>query len=88
MVLVISLVGTAAGIALRIKPFVYGGVAFLIINVLGQLGIQFQHQGGVTRAVILIGLGLMILAMMIFFNVHRERVLSTYRGFVSDKSWE
>jgi hypothetical protein len=88
VVLVLSLAGTASGIALRIKPFVYVGVAFLVINVLGQLGIQFQHQGGVVRAVLLIGIGLMILAIMIFFNVHRERILSSYRGFVADKSWE
>ena len=87
-VLALSLAGITSGIALRIKPFVYVGLAFLMINVVGQLGIQFQREGGIVRAIILIGVGLLILSAMIFFNIHRERILRQYRGFVADKSWE
>ncbi len=87
-VLLLSIAGITAGIALRIKPFVYVGLAFLVINVIGQLGLRFHHEGGVVRAVILIAVGLLILAAMIFFNIHRERILRQYRGFLLDKTWE
>jgi hypothetical protein len=87
-VLLFSLAGTAAGIALRIRPFLTIGVAFLVINVLAQLGLQFQHETGVIRAVILITVGLVVIAMMIFFNIHRERILSRYRGFLADEKWD
>jgi hypothetical protein len=88
VVLLLSLAGTATGIALRIRPFVTIGIAFLVINVLGQLGLQFQRETGVIRAVILISVGLVVLAAMIFFNIHRERILSRYRGFLANENWE
>jgi hypothetical protein len=87
VLLILSLAGIATGISLRIRPFVSIGVAFLVINVLGQLGLQFHHEGGVIRAVILIGFGVIVLAAMIFFNIHRERILSRYRGFNADENW-
>ncbi|KAA5542093.1 hypothetical protein FYK55_14890 [Roseiconus nitratireducens] len=88
VVLSLSLAGVVAGIALRIKPFVYTGLAFLILNVVGQLGLQFHRETGVTRAVILIAVGLLVLVAMIFFNVHRERILRQYRGFLMDDQWK
>ena len=88
VVLMLSLAGIAAGISLRIRPFVSIGIAFLVINVLGQLGLQFRHEGGVIRAVILIGIGVLVLAAMIFFNIHRERIMSRYRGFIADENWQ
>ncbi len=87
VVLLLSLVGIATGISLRIRPFVSIGIAFLVINVLGQLGMQFHREGGVIRAVILIGFGMLVLAVMIFFNIHRERILRRYRGFIADENW-
>ncbi len=87
-VLLLSLLGTAAGIALRVRPFVFIGLAFLVLNVIGQLGLQFQHESGIVRAVILIAVGVLILGVMIFFNVHRERILRQYRIFLTDKQWE
>ncbi len=86
-VLALSLAGIVAGIALRIRPFVTIGLAFLVINVLGQLGLQFQREGGVIRAVILIGVGVLVLSAMIFFNIHRERIMRQYRGFLADENW-
>ena len=88
VVLVLSLAGITAGISLRIRPFVSIGIAFLVINVVGQLGLQFQHEGGVIRAVILIGFGVLVLAVMIFFNIHRERIMRRYRGFIADENWK
>ncbi len=87
-ILFLSLAGITAGIALRIKAFIYVGLAFLVINVVGQLGLQFHYESGIIKAIILIGVGLLILAAMIFFNIHRERILRQYRGFLADKSWE
>ena len=79
--LLLSLGGITLRIALRIKPFIYVGIAFLVINVVGQLGVQFHREGGVVRAIILIGIGLAILGLMIFFNIHRERIIQRYRSF-------
>ena len=87
-VLALSLVGIAVGISLRIKPFVYTGIAFLVLNVIGQLGLQFHQEGGLTRAAILIGVGILVLGIMIFFNIHRERILRRYREFLVDAHWE
>jgi hypothetical protein len=87
-VLLLSLAGTATGIALRIRPFVSIGIAFLVINVIGQLGLQFHREGGIIRAVILIGVGLVVLATMIFFNIHRERIMRRYRGFLAEENWK
>ncbi|TWU39269.1 hypothetical protein [Novipirellula artificiosorum] len=87
-VLGFSLLGIAAGIALRVKPFVSVGLAFLVINVVSQLGLQFHQEGGIIRAVILIGVGLVVLIAMIFFNIHRERILARYRGFMLDEHWQ
>jgi hypothetical protein len=88
VVLALSLLGTAAGIALRVRPFVFLGLAFLTLNVIGQLGVQFQREGGIIRAVILIVVGILVLAVMIFFNIHRERLLKRYRHFLTDSQWE
>lgn len=84
--LTLSLLGVGFGIALRVKPFVYVGLAFLILNVSGQIVMQFQREGGVTRAIILISVGLIVIAAMIFFNIHRERILKNYRTF--QMKWE
>lgn len=88
VVLMLSLAGITIGVSLRIKPFIYVGISFLVVNVIGQLGLQFHREAGVMRAIILIGVGLAVLGMMIFFNVHRERILKQYRRFSVDKTWE
>ena len=88
VVLLLSLLGTAAGVALRVRAFVYIGVAFLVINVLGQLGLQIHRQGGIVRAVILIAVGFVVLGGMIFFNIKREQILRRYRRFMTDTRWE
>jgi hypothetical protein len=88
VVLLLSLAGIVAGIALRIKPFIYTGLAFLVMNVVFQVGLQFQRTGGIVRAVILIGTGIVVLSVMVFFNIHRERILQQYRMFLADQSWE
>ena len=83
-----SPLGTGAGVALRIRPFVFIGLAFLVFNVLGQLGMQFHREGGIIRAVILIGVGVLILGAMVFLNLHRERILQRYRSFWTSSQWQ
>jgi hypothetical protein len=87
-VLFLSLLGTAAGVALRVRAFVYVGVAFLVINVLGQLGLQAQRQEGIGRAAILIVTGIAVLGVMVFFNWKRAEILNRYRYFIADPRWE
>jgi hypothetical protein len=89
LVLFLSLAGICAGIALRVRPFVYVGLAFLVINVLGQLGLEFQRQhSGIPRAAILISVGFVVIGIMVYLNVRREEVLRRYRHFLADSRWE
>jgi hypothetical protein len=57
----LSLALVAGGAALRVRPFVYIGLAFLIVNAVGQLGLQVHTQGGIARAVILITVGIAVI---------------------------
>ena len=89
LVLCLSLCGTVAGISLKVRPFIYVSLAFLVVNVLGQLGLQFQRQSDVLlRAGILIGVGFGVIAVMIYFNVRREQIIRRYRTFLEDSRWE
>ena len=36
----------------------------------------------------MIGVGLLILGAMIFFNIHRERILRQYEGFLAEERWD
>jgi hypothetical protein len=88
VVLFLSLLGVVSGVALRVRPFVYIGCAFLVLNVLGQLGLQIHNQGGIVRALILIVVGVTVMGLMIFFNIQREALRQRYRAFLSDTRWE
>lgn len=74
----LALIGIVLGIALRIRAFLYLGVTFLVLNVSGQL-IRFYPESGLGRALILIGLGIVITAGMVFFSLKREAVLRRIR---------
>ncbi len=86
--LFLSLLGIAMGVALRIRAFVYTGVAFLVIGVTGQLTLQIHGQAGIARAFILITVGMAVLVAMVFFNVKREEILRQYRYFITSPKWE
>ncbi|RUQ33010.1 MAG: hypothetical protein EKK68_04605 [Candidatus Competibacteraceae bacterium] len=88
LALTLAMTGVILGIALRIRAFLYTGVAFLILNVLGQL-LQFYPEQGFSRALILIGLGAVITAGMVFFNLRREAILQRIRIIRADLAeWE
>ncbi|PIE83583.1 MAG: hypothetical protein CSA09_01705 [Candidatus Contendobacter odensis] len=78
LALVFALMGIALGIALRIQVFLYAGVTFLVLNVLGQL-IRFYPEQGLGRALILLGLGVVITTGMVMFNLKREAILQRVR---------
>jgi hypothetical protein len=83
LALVLSLLGVIMGIALRIRAFLYTGVAFLVLNVAGQL-VRFYPEQGLGRALILIGLGIVITIGMIGFNIKREAILQRFRLIRAD----
>ncbi len=88
LALALALAGVIAGVGLRIRAFLYAGVAFLVLNVLGQL-LRFYPEQGFSRALILISLGAVITAGMVFFNLKREAILQRIRIMRADLAeWE
>jgi hypothetical protein len=87
VVLVMSLVGIILGIALRTRAFLYGGVTFLLLNILGQLILLFPEQR-LGKAIVLLVLGAVITGGMIWFNLQRELILQRLRIFRADlETW-
>jgi len=78
LALALALAGVFIGIALQIRVFLYGGVAFLVLNVGGQM-VRFYPDQGNTRALILMGLGAAITGGMVVFNLRREAILQRIR---------
>jgi hypothetical protein len=88
LALALALAGVIVGIALRVRAFLYAGVAFLLLNVAGQL-IRFYPDQGLSRALILIGLGTVITVGMVVFNLKREAMLQRIRIMRADlAAWE
>ena len=88
MALTLGLASVAVGIALRIRAFVYSGLAFLVLNIAGQIGALYP-EGRLARAVMLMGIGSVITIVMILFQLHREAVLKRLRTLRADLAqWE
>jgi len=88
LALALAMSGVMLGIALRIRAFLYGGVTFLVLNVMGQL-LRFYPEQGFSRALILIGLGAAITAGMVLFNLKREAIMQRIRIMRADLAeWE
>ncbi len=88
LALALSLIGIAAGIALRIRAFLYGGIIFMVLNVTGQLFLFYSRQT-LGKGILLMALGSVFLAGMIWFNIRRETILKQIRIFRSDlEEWE
>ncbi|NJM11074.1 MAG: hypothetical protein HC889_03460 [Synechococcaceae cyanobacterium SM1_2_3] len=84
----LAFIGIMAGIALRIRAFLYAGVAFLVLNVIGQL-LRFYPEQNLSRALILLGLGTVITLGMVVFNLKREAILQRIRLIRADlAAWE
>ncbi len=88
LALALALIGIILGIALRIRAFLYGGLAFLVLNVMGQLA-HFYPEQSVSRALILIALGSLITVGMVVFNLKREEIMQRVRIMRADlAAWE
>jgi hypothetical protein len=88
LALALALLGIAVGVALRIRAFLYAGVAFLVLNVVGQL-LRFYPEQGLGRALILLGLGAVITLGMVVFSLQREAILQRMRIARADlAAWE
>ncbi|MFO7640941.1 MAG: hypothetical protein R6X17_06650 [Candidatus Competibacteraceae bacterium] len=88
LALALALLGIAVGVALRIRAFLYAGVAFLVLNVAGQL-LRFYPEQGLGRALILLGLGAVITLGMVVFSLKREAILQRVRIARADlAAWE
>ena len=63
-------------------------MAFLVLNVIGQL-LRFYPEQGLSRALILLGLGATITVGMVVFNLKREAILRRIRIARADLAgWE
>ncbi len=88
LALMLSILGIVVGIGLRTRAFLYSGVIFLVLNVLGQL-IQLYPEQRLGRALVLMGLGATITGLMIWFNIKRELIMERVRIFRADlESWD
>ncbi len=86
-VLALSFAGIIIGIALRTRAFLYSGVTFLMVNVVGQLLLLFPEQR-LGKAIVLLLLGTVITSGMIWFNAQREAILQRLRLFRADvETW-
>jgi hypothetical protein len=73
----VCLVGIAAGIALRIRSYVYLGTAFLVTCIVANLA-RFGMRDHRIGAAFLTLLGLMVVGFMVLLSAHRERLLRRY----------
>jgi len=85
--LTLSLGGVLAGIASRIRAFLYTGMISLVCNLGWQLLMLFPEQR-LSQAVILLILAGVLAGVMTWFNVQREEILRRVRVFRSDlETW-
>ena len=84
----LSLAGIGLGIVARTRAFLYAGVAFLVVNVVGQLVLLYPEQR-LARALLLMGIGAAITAAMIWFSLKREAIMARIRIIRADlASWD
>lgn len=79
----LAIIGIGVGIMVRIRAFLYAGVAFLVLNVGAQLLVFYPEQR-LGRAVLLLVLGMVITGGMILFNIKREAIGRRIRGLRAD----
>jgi hypothetical protein len=88
LAMVLSVAGILIGIALRTRAFLYTGVSFLLLNVLGQL-LRFYPEQGLGKAIVLMVMGAVILSVMIWFNIKKTAILQRLSVLQAEmQSWE
>ncbi|MCP4697574.1 MAG: hypothetical protein GY862_12100 [Gammaproteobacteria bacterium] len=84
----LSLTGIVFGIALRVRPFLFTGVIFFVLNIAGQL-VNFYPQDQLYKAIFLMVLGGVITGGMIWFSIQREAIMRQIRIIRADLAeWE
>jgi hypothetical protein len=82
-VLVLSLAGILIGIALRTRAFLYAGITFFVLNIVGQVILLFPEQR-LGKAIVLLVLASVIASVRIWFDAQREAILQRIRIFRAD----
>lgn len=86
--LLLGLISSIYGISSKTRAFLYTGVGFIFINILGQL-VVFYPDDRLGRALILMSIGAVITGLMVWFNIKREMLLSKIRLFRADlEQWQ
>ena len=86
LAMVLSMAGILLGIALRTRAFLYAGISFLLLNVLGQLRLPQQEMG---KAIVLMVMGAIITGFMIWFSIKRVEILQRLSEIQSKmETWE
>jgi hypothetical protein len=88
LAMALSIGGILLGIALRTRAFLYAGVSFLVLNVLGQL-MRFYPEQGLGKAIVLMVMGAIIISLMIWFNIKRTAILQRINALQAEmQTWE
>lgn len=74
LALLLGFIGIVLGISLRIRAFLYAGVCFLLLNIIGQL-MRFYPEQALGKALILMTMGAAILCSMIWFNLKKAAIM-------------
>jgi hypothetical protein len=87
----LSIAGILLGIALRTRAFLYAGVSFLLLNVIGQALSFYPKQGlePLSIAIVLMVMGTVIISVMIWFNIKRVAILQRISVIQAEmQTWE
>jgi hypothetical protein len=88
LAMALSIGGILLGIALRTRAFLYAGVSFLVLNVLGQL-MRFYPEQSLSKAIVLMVMGAIIITLMIWFNIKRTAILQRINALQAEmQTWE
>jgi hypothetical protein len=74
----VCVLGVAAGIALRVRSYVYLGTVFLVTSVLSNL-VRFGVREPRVGALLLSSLGLLVVGFMVVVTTRRSELLQRYR---------
>jgi hypothetical protein len=79
------------GIALRTRAFLYAGLSFLLLNVIGQ-ALRFYPKKGLESldiAIVLLVMGATILGFMFWFNEKKVAILQRINSIQAQmQTWE
>jgi hypothetical protein len=84
----VCVLGVAAGIALKVRSYVYLGTVFLVTSVLSNL-VRFGVREPRVGALLLSSLGLLVVGFMVVVTTRRSELLQRYRQVQTMlRAWE